>query len=569
MSEQFVNPYTFIPVNDGKKREYQSYLKAPLLSGKISCRLRTKTQISVCDSGTKERDYKFFSIDERPVIPVIPGSSIRGVVRGIYEALTDSCFSSVNAEDKDYFSSRMKKRDPGLLTRENGEYVLYKAIRHKDKQRDNPLIPEGGKTGDRVTFKKKETLETESGEKTEILIDCEGYVHRVDFFKNKGRHNFESVFERGERVGEIDDEILDRFRVNIENYTPKKKGCKDEYKAAFDRMCEGDGFLPCWYIKENGHYYFAPSQMSRSIYFNKPIDLLAKQNLQKCSSKSEICEACALFGMVSGENAASRVRFGDAECVSTDPLDGTFLLPILAEPRLSSFEFYLTNPYSGYGADDERTRISGRKFYWHNNKANITQNAENKAGNNMDASVQLVKKGKDFCFDVFFDGITELTLKRLLFALTLGENDLDGTKCHKLGHGKPIGLGSVKIIAERVVVRRFEKGEYTETDVSALVSENLREAFEEQRNVDNVLLATDFNAVSDGSLISYPHTDGSTDIFEWFKENRAAFKNGKQVFKQKLPRLGADPWLETKTAEDNNGGSQGGRSGGYHGGRYR
>lgn len=567
MSDRFVNPYTFIPVNNGIKQDYKSYLDEPLLTGKISCRLRTKTQISVCDYGSDERTHEFFSIDGKN--PIIPGSSIRGVIRSIYEALTDSCLSSVNANDDDYFSSRMNKNKPGLLVRENDEYVLYAAERSKDDDVNyEPLLPPEIRTGAKVKFdrEKKDSKRGTIYYVTRINKpgnEFEGYVHRVDYFENKGTHNFCSIFRKLNKVAVIDPKYIERFEENIARYEPKKFPERArEYSDAFKRMCGGEGvYLPCWYIQENGHFYFAPSQMSRSIYANKPIDLLRLQNLDKCSSRGEICEACALFGMVgeeSGEVVSGKLRFGDALCISTDPLDGIFRLPILAQPRLSSFEFYLTNPNDSYGADDRQTKISGRKYYWHNNKANITADANNKAGNNMDSSVRLVKKDKEFRFEVYFDGITEKMLKKLLFALTLGENSLDGTKCHKLGHGKPVGLGSVKIIAEQVIVRSFAEGVYSEKDLSELTAGSLREAFASQRNVENVLKVTDFNAISDGSLISYPATGASTDIFKWFAANRGSFNNGKPSYKQKLPRLGENPTLKKdmpKQTNDNNKGS--------------
>ncbi len=130
---EFINPYTFIPVNDGKKQEYSSFFMDSLLSGKITCTLRTKTQIAVCDDTDEPRKKEFFKIDGET--PVIPGSELRGVIRSIYEALTDSCLSSVNAEDDDYFSSRMNKTKPGLLVRENGQYFLYEARRYADKSK--------------------------------------------------------------------------------------------------------------------------------------------------------------------------------------------------------------------------------------------------------------------------------------------------------------------------------------------------------------------------------------------------------------------------------------------------
>lgn len=568
MSDQFVNPYTFVPVRNGQKRSYNSYWDGQLISGKISCRLKTRTQISICDYGSDERSHDFYSINGTPVIP---GSSIRGVIRSVYEALTDSCFSSVNADDKDYFSSRMNKTTPGLLVREGGRYVLYRAERSKDDDADTqyePWITDNLKTGDKVRFdryKKSEkhgTIYYVDGVNNDDGNEYEGYVHRVDHFEQKGTHNFNSIFRKLDRVGTIDEAYIERFGVNLKCYEPKNVNCANDYKEAFERMKNKDGvYLPCWYAAENGHYYFAPSQMSRSIYYNKPIDLLAKQNLDRCISRENICEACALFGMVSGEESGeensgvavpARVRFGDADCVSKDPLEMNgqlFTLPILAAPRLSSFEFYLINKNSSYGADDKDTRISGRKFYWHNNKANITGNSENKPGNKMDSSVQLVKKGVEFTFDVYFDNITEPMLKKLLFAITLGDNTPDGAHCHKIGHGKPIGLGSVKIIAEKVHVRTFSGGIYTEnvTDGSEITMDDLGSSL--AFNKASILKVTDFNAVADGSMIHYPVTNTCNDIFKWFAENRSSFASGKPGYAQKLPCLRDTNQFLNKNAE--------------------
>lgn len=556
MDEKFINPYTFIPVSNGIKREYSEFFGEPLITGKISCILKTKTQISVCDYGANEREHEFFSIDGTN--PVIPGSSLRGVIRSIYETLSDSCLSSVNAEDDDYFSSRMNKNKPGLLVRENGVYVLYAAERAKD---DRDWIPENKNTGDKVSFDIYDNggILYVDGVNNEDGNDYEGYVHKVDTLttKRKGKevHNYCSVFRKLNKVGEIDSKYIERFKVNVDRYTPKDAQRGKGYKDAFRNMYEKDGFyLPCWYIQENGHYYFAPSQMSRSIYANKPIDLLKKQNLDKCKSRKKVCEACSLFGTINENDSESvtipsKVRFGDAVCLSPEPLDKIYKLPILSQPRLSSFEFYLNNPDKSFGADDEKTRIAGRKYYWHNNKANITKDAINKEGNNMDASVRLVKAGTEFKFDVFFDRITEKILKKLIFALNLGDNSIDGNQCHKLGHGKPVGLGSVKIIAEKVTVRSFSDGNYTEKDMTELVLNNLKAEFVSPENVANVLRVTNFNAV-DGALIGYPTIEsGNTDIFKWFAQNRGSFSTGKPSYKQKLPKLGADPKMDRKSPE--------------------
>ncbi len=374
-----------------------------------------------------------------------------------------------------------------------------------------------------------------------------GYIHKVDSFSSVRNHN--AVFEKieGKQPKLIPDEAVKRLEINLSRYEPKLDGVADNYNNAFDRMKGKEGvYLPIWYILENGHYYFAPSQMSRSIYFQRPIDLLKKQKLQKCGSKSEICEACSLFGIVNDDGEGngfavpSRLRFSDAQFVRNlngdDPFDNIYRLPILSQPRISSFEFYLSNPNPNmsFGADDEGTRIAGRKYYWHNNTRSITSDSTAEE-NNMDSRVGLLKKDNEFSFDIFFDRITEKMLRKLVFAVNLGENDIEGTQCHKLGYGKPIGLGSVKIAADKITVRSFTGGNYIETDMTSIASDNNSTLFGSAANVQNVLRVTDFNAV-DGALITYPCTNQSTDIFKWFAENRGGLRTGKPSYKQKLPQ---------------------------------
>ncbi len=542
MSDVFINPYTFIPVNDGKKQEYGSRFEGELLSGKISCTLRTKTQIAVCDDTNEPGTKEFFSIDGKT--PVIPGSEIRGVIRSIYEALTDSCLSSVNAEDDDYFSSRMNKTKPGLLLKQNGRYYLYKAKRYADNKK---LIKETDKTGNEVNFEQYVKKDKRGNGLlyikcigNEASCDKKGYIHKVDTFSNGKNHN--AVFEKIVGVATpIPEEAIKRLKINLERYEPKLDGIKDDYNNAFKYMEEKSAYLPIWYVSENENYYFAPSQMSRSIYFKRPIDLLREQKLQKCESKSEICEACSVFGIVNdngdGFAVPSRLRFSDAvfdkNSRKDDPLDKIYRLPILAQPRISSFEFYLSNPNKSFGADDDGTRIAGRKYYWHNNKKRISSDST-VGKDNMVSRVRLLKEGTEFKFEIFFDKITEEMLRKLVFAVNLGENDINGKQCHKLGYGKPIGLGSVKIIADKITVRGFSNGIYSETDMTSIVGDAGNSGLFNNNNVRNVLRVTDFNAV-DGALISYPFTNKSTDIFDWFSENRDSFGLGKPSYKQTLP----------------------------------
>lgn len=587
----FINPYTFIPVNNGKKKKLTDHPKGDL-TGKISCTLTAKTQLAVCDDsgrcykGYDEiKEFNFFSVDGRPVIP---GSSIRGVIRSVYEALTDSCLCSTNAEDKDYFTSRMKKDCVGLLECKGGKYYLYEKC---ERYTDKIGVLANYRSGDKVYYSSsddpKAVIQSVTARATNY--NKPAYVLKVEDFGNK-RHWSIIAPRTGREPVEVDKVFVNRLKRNIEMYTTKKTFVKADYMAAYQKMQKGDGLLPVWYWKDNGNIYFAPSQISRGVYHNKPLDLLKKQNLDKCSDKDHICDACAVFGTVveasktkdnGGIALPAKLRFGDAECITEgNVLEGPFVLPILSSPRITSFEFYLKNTDGNnqYGADDKNVYIAGRKYYWHhNNNKSFHSDAvdlEYEKHRNQYSAVQLAKAGTKFRFDVYFENIDETTLRKLIFALVLGDNDEASTQLHKIGHGKPLGLGSVKITVDKVVARKLDGGKYAISDLTALVADCDGSEFA-RKNVQDILKVTSFNAV-DGKLIDYPRPEGGKDIFKWFANNRDNMRDtGVPRHKQLLPSLNS----ASQELRANGGGYRGNgggnrnsgnrnNGGNYHGGNY-
>lgn len=554
----FINPYTFIPVNNGVKKPYNEYYKDKknLLSGKIECTLRARTQLAVCDM-ISDTEAEFFNVDGKAVIP---GSSLRGTIRSIFEALTDSCFSSANAENDDYFSSRLNKKFSGLIEYNKSEdkYILYKAERYKD-EKNNQLSEY--KTGDEVSF----SYYSKNGRGSVIRYFKDvnkgfnkGYVHKVDKLNNK-----DSIFERKGKGTVISEKSIILLAENIEKYEPKIKEIGEEYKNQFEEMKKGNGMLPVWYHKDGDRYYFAPSQMSRAIFYTQPIDMLKKKKLDVCSDENNVCETCALFGIIGKQNSefvkSSKLRFSDAVCENKDCFDRKYTL-LLASPRISSFEFYLKSNKKQYCADDEGVTIAGRKYYWHNT-SKIKDVAVTDANKKMVRNVELVKTGSKFNFCVYFDSITEIQLKKIVFALNLGQNSLESDQCHKIGHGKPLGLGSAKIVVDNIKVREFRNGKYSEIQRNDIFINNKTDIFENSENVTNILKVTDMKAV-DGRKINYPKTKKSNDIFKWFADNRKVLKSFGQPMEyyNKLPQLTDDNQELPENPKSDNSSNSAGKS---------
>lgn len=70
---------------------------------------------------------KSFTIDNRPAIP---GSELRGMIRNVFETVTQSCL--VNTDSKIQFSGRYAGNmlQPGLLVYENGKCSLYECEKY-------------------------------------------------------------------------------------------------------------------------------------------------------------------------------------------------------------------------------------------------------------------------------------------------------------------------------------------------------------------------------------------------------------------------------------------------------
>ena len=93
--KEFVNPYNFIPFL-GKC--HRSEKKDGELTGVIEYSLLTKTPLYIRETNGYQKDfetghysYEFYSYGDN--VPVVPSSSVRGMLRSVYEMLTDSCIS--------------------------------------------------------------------------------------------------------------------------------------------------------------------------------------------------------------------------------------------------------------------------------------------------------------------------------------------------------------------------------------------------------------------------------------------------------------------------------------------
>ena len=134
-----VNPYNFVPLEHAPSRTaLDAYYTGKLLTGRLDYTLTTDTPLLIPDSAKVVKDekidhkrYPFFRLPDGT--PAIAGSEMRGAMRAVYEAVTNSCLSVLLDSTEEPFSQRLPStngfKDHGLLgiDPETGKWVLYAA----------------------------------------------------------------------------------------------------------------------------------------------------------------------------------------------------------------------------------------------------------------------------------------------------------------------------------------------------------------------------------------------------------------------------------------------------------
>jgi cold shock CspA family protein len=98
-----------------------------------------------------------------------------------------------------------------------------------------------------------------------------------------------------------------------------------------------------------------------------------------------------------------------------------------------------------YGTSPLETQIRGHKLYWHQGaEPDIEASASERQHESQLTRMVPLQTGVRFKFMVRFENLRDEELGALWWALAL-PGDPEQTYCHKLGMGKPLGMGAVKI----------------------------------------------------------------------------------------------------------------------------
>jgi CRISPR-associated protein (TIGR03986 family) len=524
---RFLNPYNFVRALAPADPEAEPLLgRCPPpphdryvgLTGRIECELTAETPLFIADServwpdpDPQKRDHYHYEFFKYGGEEAIPATSLRGVIRSIFEAATNSCFAVFEGKRRLEFREQPSygnkvKDGPGIVRKlpqlvEDGRPATDGTIVLCQRAKIGAYY-EGDEAWKNALGRRSDGRQWHCGDQAIARAKKvkQGYVVR------ELREKRDDLDDLGDGEEYIEGWVMITGKVEGTNkkseylfLDPSKHGDKGTVAFGPDEMAEYNLVLAgqikdlpvspqsprltvgdlVWVETTNkdGQKWarrIVRVQVPRVPYKRYVANLLHPQRLQKCTVYDELCPACRVFGWVWGTGAegeqtpeprtpiayAGRVRFSYGRLAhKAGAFEAT--LAILSTPKPTTTRFYLIHQdgqprgWTGgrydrqAGREDEAAGydgpnvLRGRKFYRHHGSQLREQEYERAGGvqNDQNRTVHgVLEKGSKFTFTVHFENLAPVELGALLWALEME----DGWH-HRLGLGKPLGFGSVRI----------------------------------------------------------------------------------------------------------------------------
>ena len=456
---------------------------------------------------------RFFAIEDRILIP---GSSLRGMIRALVEIIAFGKVGPVGAEQRFFYRAVAAPNDDPLapLYKQQMQAGRVKAgyVERKPGS-DGLFIRPALKVNGRDAFIQVKEI-AKDGSRTQVVDAAIEYkkLDQSDYtpqyvpvsFSWKMTPNGRAVAERVNKPGKLPysgwmvcsgnmaESGKGKTRSPRRNHIvvpqpdqsaaliPIRQSAIEDYLAAltdfqrekpFDARngCLVEG-KPVFYIDNGKEVVMFGHTRNFRLPFTRPGQRKASTALDfvpdwlRDEKDTDMAEA--MFGYVKSNQVpygrarayAGRVFFGDAVAAPGQAklLQDEITPQILSSPKPSTFQHYLTQPdeaatdraklkhYASQTPDE--TVIRGHKLYWHCKDAKLEnfqyQGAaeERQKHKKQLTRIRPVRAGARFTFRVRFENLTDEELGALLWAL-----ELPVGCAHKLGMGKPLGLGSARI----------------------------------------------------------------------------------------------------------------------------
>jgi CRISPR/Cas system CSM-associated protein Csm3 (group 7 of RAMP superfamily) len=449
-------PYNFVSLNNKVVRSDFNIKNTPFnkyhsdkKTGYIDLNISTQTPMYI-------RGNKDVNEDEKTINPDffapgngklrIPGSSIRGLLRSMVEIVSFGKFGSFDdislyfrSFDKTSLSKEYKQfkltgfKDGkssleigcGVLKRKGVQFLIEDSGKPKQIKKEESKI----KIGDNYNEFNFFTFDTEY-----IVVSGNMQNKKNDWLISKPANGCNQIILSNEDVNNYKNDLNRTDKIDL------LKKLKDVPNG-----------IPCFYKQWKDDKQVLRTTFGHTGMFRIPYKKSIGEHIPSFLTNDkdkDIDIAEAIFG--NEKNFSGRVFVEDS--FSLNPINSESLLgvshpKILSGPKPTTFQHYLTQisekekELKHYNTDS--SAIRGNKIYWH--KDNEYEWKENDAVPDNDkqhTKINPVREDTVFTGRIRFENLSDVELGALIFALDLPEGCL-----HKIGMGKPLGLGSIRIKA--------------------------------------------------------------------------------------------------------------------------
>jgi CRISPR-associated protein (TIGR03986 family) len=547
-----IAPYNFVELPDrvvsaqlecdGKLRDNDRYYPGRH-TGRIECTLTTSSPLYI-RCGLTHLDYSKYSKEQKDMtqeekrqweedrrkalapffsysdssIPVIPGSSLRGMLRTLVEIVSFSKIDRDRVSDREKFFFRAvaaDNEDPLKLKYEDklGKNASKVKAGYLCKQNDGWYI-RSAKTVDNTYFVWiQEKIAKSSLPELTLLKNIKDY--HPQYFYNV---SFGTIITKDNRKiatnvsldpksyqyigtlvtsGNMLEGAPEGTRSNRQYHCLVRHpdSTKDlikidddaiqDYRDSLTAFQKEKPFDPDMGVLKNGRvvFYCQPQKgesvklFGHSPFFRIPYIPYTKTRASSAFDfiplslidSSIIDIADAIFGWVrKGDKKeipsqrAGKISISDAQYKEskngiwyTGNLEDDVTPQILASPKPTTFQHYLVQPVETEAKKEKlkhyasqpviETVIRGHKLYWHKPENYKFEHSQPDPNSTQQTQIKPIAKDVTFTFTIHFENLTNEELGALLWVLDIAKDEKYRLK---LGMGKPLGLGAIKIESE-------------------------------------------------------------------------------------------------------------------------
>jgi len=583
----FHSPYQFIPVDTNKAHKekwddiatgqhtfirHDRWAKQGI-HARINCTITTLSPLLIGaeqKAGSKSKPGKITPYSDKQGNPALPANSLRGMIASIVETISQSSLRVLADKANTQYSVRKPPRHAlkkiGLLLQQGDQYFIYPLSSSTQWKRIKPQqIPKNilcyqHKTNPDILYADIKNSVASNISSKEDKHKQKGIIYqRGTNFKGKKWETFipwngtlgRKIDIANEMVEQLNSMIQSRHQLDKkDSHLPigyRNRFAEEKNKETMSLVRSGDLL---YYQEKNSHI----TEIAYSAIWRQSVkgggnlyDSLQNDSQPWNQNRQTLTPAECLFGIVEGNpkpsktsrNLASRIRFSDGECQQGAAFDkGSWILKKLDSPKPPSPSLYFSSA-SGHAIsktklDMQQHTLNGRKYYlphtqnkhqWLTNDKFPSNDADKRWNQHLETT-KIIPTGHTFNFSITVENLSPEEFGLLLTALEPADNNK--AFIHRLGLGKPYGLGQVRLDINNIShINRHQR--YTLQGLNEKREQVWQEKID-TRYIDKTAHKTLLTIANPNNIIApvcYPFTTSQKQYaeekgYEWFTSNDKA-----------------------------------------------